>query len=82
MLMIRIILFIALTANTKHDPRLSALLVGVTALPLASFRGVYKNKLLNLHETVMNINMIVFVLWLFFNYRNVEVKLSSQNSSK
>ena len=65
-LMIRIILFIALTANTKHDPRLSALF-GVTALPLAlfSFRGVYKNKLLNLHETAMNINTIVFVLWSF-----------------
>ena len=70
MLMIRIILFIALTANTKHDPRLSALFVGVTALPLAlfSFRGVYKNKLLNFHETAININMIVFVLWSFFNY--------------
>ena len=70
MLMIRIILFIALTANTKHDPRLSVVFVGVTVLPLAlfSFRGVYKNKLLNLHETVMNINMIVFVLWSFFNY--------------
>ena len=34
MLVIRIVLFIALTANTKHDPRLSALFVGVTALPL------------------------------------------------
>ena len=70
MLVIRIILFIALTANTKHDPRLSALFVGVTALPLAlfSFRGVYKNKLLNLHETAVNINMIVFVFWSLFNY--------------
>ena len=50
--------------------RLSALFVGLTALPLAllSFRGVYKNKLLNLHETAMNINMIVFVLWALFNY--------------
>ena len=69
-LIIRIILFIALTANTKHDPRLSALFVCVTVLPLAlfSFRGVYKNKLLNLHETTMNVNMIVFVLWSFFNY--------------
>ena len=35
MLVIRTILFIALTANTTHDPRLSALFVGVTALPLA-----------------------------------------------
>ena len=70
MLMIRIILFIALTANTRHDPRLSALFVCVTVLPLAlfSFRGVYKNKLLNLHETAKNINMLVFVLWSFFNY--------------
>ena len=70
MLMIRIILFIALTANTKHDPRLSALFVGVTAVPLAlfSFRGVYKNKLLNLHETAINVNIVVFVLWSFFNY--------------
>ena len=70
LLVIRIILFIALTANTKHDPRLSTLFVGVTALPLAlfSFRGVHKSKLLNLHETAMNINMIVFVLWSFFNY--------------
>ena len=70
MLVIRIILLIALTANTKYDPRLSALLVGVTALPLAllSYGGVYKNKLLNLHETALNTNMIVFVLWSFFNY--------------
>ena len=70
MLMIRIILFVALTANTKHDPRLSALFVGVTALPLAlfSFRGVYKNKQLNLHETAINVNMVVFVLWSLFNY--------------
>ena len=70
MLVIRIKLFIALTANTTHDPRLSALVVGVTALPLAlfSFRGVYKNKLLNLYETAVNMNMIVFVLWSFFNY--------------
>ena len=68
--MIRIMLFIALTTNTKHDPRLSALFVGVTALPLAlfSFRGVYKNKLLNFHETAINVNMIVFVLWSLFNY--------------
>ena len=70
MLLIRIILFIALTANTTHDPRLSALFVGVTAFPLAlfSFHGVYKNKLLNLNETAMNINMVVFILWSFFNY--------------
>ena len=70
MLVIRIILFVALTANTKHDPRLSALFVGVTALPLAlfSFRGVYKNKQLNLHETAINVNMVVFVLWSLFNY--------------
>ena len=70
MLMIRIIVFVALTANTKNDPRLSALFVGVTALPLAlfSFRGVYKNKLLNFHETAINVNMIVFVLWSLFNY--------------
>ena len=69
MLMIRIILFIALTANTKHDPRLSALFVGVTVLPLTPLSvQVYKNKLLNLHETAMNINMIVFVLWSLFNY--------------
>ena len=70
MLVIRIILFIALTANTKHDPRLSALFVGVTALPLIvlSAAGVYKNKLLNLHETALNSNVIVFVLWSFFNY--------------
>ena len=70
MLVIRITLFIALTANTKHDPRLSALFVGVTALPLAilSYGRVYKNRLLNIHETVLNSNMIVFVLWSFFNY--------------
>ena len=69
-MVIRIILFIALTANTKHDPRLSALFVGVTALPLAllSAAGVYKNKLLNLHETALNSNIIIFVLWSFFNY--------------
>ena len=70
MLVIRIILFIALTANTKHDPRLSALFVGMTALSLIvlSAAGVYKNKLLNLHETALNINMAVFVLWSLFNY--------------
>ena len=70
MLVIQTVLFNALTANTKHDPRLSALFMGVTALPLAllSAAGVYKNKLLNLHETALNINMIVFVLWSLFNY--------------
>ena len=73
MLVIRIILFIVLTANTKHDPRLSALFVGVAALsmfPLAllSPGGVYKNKLLNLYETALNINMVLFVLWSLFNY--------------
>ena len=70
MLFIRIILFIALTANTTHDPRLSALFVGVTTFPLAlfSFRGVYKNKLLNLNDTAININMVVFILWSLFNY--------------
>ena len=70
MLVVRIILFIALTVNTTHDPRLSALFVDMTALLLAlfSFRGVYKNLLLNLHETAVNINMAVFVLWSLFNY--------------
>ena len=70
MLVIRIILFIALIANTKHDPRLSALFVGMTALSLIVLlaAGVYKNKLLNLHETALNINMAVFVLWSLFNY--------------
>ena len=70
MLVIRIILFITLTTNTKHDPRLSALFVGMTALPLIvlSAAGVYKNKLLNFHETVLNTNMAVFVLWSLFNY--------------
>ena len=70
MLVIRIILFIALTANTKHDPNLSALFVGLTALPLAllSYGGVYKNKLVNLHETALNSNMAVFALWSLFNY--------------
>ena len=70
MLVIRIILFIALTANTKHDPRLSVLFVGVTALPLAilSYGGVYKSKLLNVYKTIVNSNMVVFVLWSFFNY--------------
>jgi len=70
MLVIRIILFIALTANTKHDPRLSALFVGMTAFPLAvfSYGGVYKSKLLNLLETALNGNMVAFVLWSLFNY--------------
>ena len=42
MLVIRVILFIALTADAKHDPRLSALIEGVTAPPLAllSYGGV------------------------------------------
>ena len=70
MLVMRIILFVALTANTKHDPRLSALFVGVTALSLVvlSAAGVYKNKSLNLHETALNSNIAVFVLWSLFNY--------------
>ena len=74
MLVIRIILFITLTANTKHDPRLSALFVGMTALPLIvlSAAGVYKNMILNLHETALNINMAVFVLWSLFNYSACE----------
>ena len=37
-------------------------------LALLSYGGVYKNKLLNLHETALNINMAVIVLWSFFNY--------------
>ena len=55
MLVIRIMLFTALAANRKHEPRLSALFVGVTALPLAllSSHGVYKNKQLNVHETAI-----------------------------
>ena len=71
------ILFITLTANTKHDPRLSTLFVGVTALPLVvlSAAGVYKNKLLNLHETALNTNMAVFVLWSFFNYSSYGSKI-------
>ena len=71
------ILFITLTANTKHDPRLSTLFVGVTALPLVvlSAVGVYKNKLLNLHETALNTNMAVFVLWSFFNYSSYGSKI-------
>ena len=70
MLVIRIVCFIALTANTKHDPRLSALFVGVTALPLAllSACGLYKSKILNFIETALNSNLIVFVLWSLFNY--------------
>ena len=85
MLVIRIVLFIALTANTTHDPRLSALFVGVTALPLAllSFRGVYKNLLLNLRETAVKINMIVFVLWSFFNYsaRGSKIQFTKQQQA-
>ena len=70
MLVIRIVCFIALTANTKHDPRLSALFVGVTALPLAplSACGLYKSKILNFIETTLNSNLILFVLWSLFNY--------------
>ena len=84
MLVIRIMLFIALTANTKNDPRLSALFVGVTALPLAlfSFRGVYKNKLLNFHETAINVNMIVLYSGRSSTTVHLEVRFSSQNSSK
>lgn len=76
MLVIRIILFISLTTNAKHDPRLSALFVGLTALPLAllSYGGVYKNNLLNLHKTALNMNMVVFVLWSFFNYSSYRSK--------
>ena len=83
MLLIRIVLFIALTANTKHDPRLSALFVGVTALPLAllSYGGVYKNKLLNLHETALNMDMVVFVLWSFFNYSGNGSKTKQQQAT-
>ena len=86
MLVIRIILFIALTANTKHDPRLSALFVGVTALPLVvlSAAGVHKNKLLNIHETSLNINMAVFVLWVTLQLQCMcmEARPNLQSSSK
>ena len=84
MLVIRIVLFIALTANTKYDPRLSVLFVGVTALPLAilSYGGVYKDKLLNLHETALNINMVVFVLWSLFNYSGNGSKTKQQQATE
>ena len=54
----------------KHDPKLSALFVGVTALPfvLLSTAGVYKNKLVNFHETALNMDMVVFALCSLFNY--------------
>ena len=85
MLVIRIVLFITLTANTKHDPRVdsvSYLWVHVTALPLAilSYGGVYKNKLLNLHETALNINVVIFVLWSFSNYSGNGSKTKQQHT--
>lgn len=48
----------------------------MTALPLAllSYGGVYKNNLLNLHETALNMNMVVFVFWSFFNYSSYRSK--------
>ena len=59
MLVIRIVRFIALTANTKHDPRLSVLFLGATGLPLAllSACGLYKSKILNFIKTALNSNL-------------------------
>ena len=42
--------------------------------PLVRYCGVYRIKLLNGHETVMNINMVVFVLWSLFNYTSYRSK--------
>ena len=55
---------VILTANTKHDPIHSALFVGVTSLPLAilSYGGVYKNRVLSVHEAALISNIVVFVL--------------------
>ena len=73
MLVVRIILFIALTSNTTHDPRLSVLLVALavsTLIPvgLIWFGGVYKNRVLITLETALNFNLLVFAVWSQFNY--------------
>ena len=73
MLVVRIILFIALTANTTHDPRLSVLLVALavsTLIPvgLIWFGGVYKNRVLITLETATNFNLLIFAVWSQFNY--------------
>ena len=73
MLVVRIILFIALTANTTHNPRLSVLLVALvvsTLIPvgLIWFGGVYKHNILITLETALNSNLLVFTMWSLFNY--------------
>ena len=73
MLVVRIILFIALTANTTHDPRLSVLLVALAVFALIPvgliwFGGVYKNKLLITLETALNSSLLIFAMWSLFNY--------------
>ena len=73
MLVVRIILFIALTANTTHDPRLSVLLVALAVFVLIIVSliwsgGVYKNRLLITHETALNSNLLLFAMWSLFNY--------------
>ena len=64
MLVIRIILFIALTANTKHDPKLSALFVGVTALPLVLLSCgemvIVKHLILACSSLMINFNSAYF----------------------
>ena len=73
MLVVRIILFIALTANTTHDPRRSVLLVALavsTLIPVGLIwsGGVYKNRLLIILETALYSNLLVFAVWSLFNY--------------
>ena len=47
-------------------------------MAILSYGGVYKNKLLNLHETALNINVVIFVLWSFFNYSGNGSKTKQQ----
>ena len=73
MLVVRIILFIALTSNTTHDPRWSVLLVALAVCALIPVGliwsgGVYKNKLLTPLETALNSNLLVFAVWSLFTY--------------
>ena len=86
MLVVRNILFIALTANTTHDPRRSVLLVALVVSALIPVGliwsgGVYKNKLLTPLEATLQSNILLFAMWSLFNYSAYGNKANHQQAA-
>ena len=73
MLIARIVLFVAFTANVKHNPSLDLLFLVLVAflvifLGLILSGGVFKNQLLTLLDMALNTNLLVLGVWSLFNH--------------